>query len=109
MSEKFFFFFQMLYTITCEVCAAFACIILLLQKFAPKGGAFCKKSLLCGYSMFVCSHVLFPALKSAVYEEVQQVATTKLKIKNQEINVTRYISFFVVVYGIYHILLCKHK
>uniref|UniRef100_A0AAX7TPK0 Inter-alpha-trypsin inhibitor heavy chain H3-like n=1 Tax=Astatotilapia calliptera TaxID=8154 RepID=A0AAX7TPK0_ASTCA len=28
------------------------------------------------------------ALKSAVYEEVQQVATTKLKIKNQEINVT---------------------
>uniref|UniRef100_I3JKH3 Inter-alpha-trypsin inhibitor heavy chain H3 n=1 Tax=Oreochromis niloticus TaxID=8128 RepID=I3JKH3_ORENI len=28
------------------------------------------------------------ALKSAVYEEVQQVAATKLKIKNQEINVT---------------------
>lgn len=38
-------------------------------------------------------HSLFPAVEAAVYEEVQQAPVRKLKIKNQEADVTGYIFF----------------
>lgn len=42
-------------------------------------------------SLLYCLSTLCPALKPPVYEEVQQTPLTKLKIKDQEVDVTRYI------------------
>lgn len=50
-------------------------------------------SLLHWFSMLL--HSLFPAVEAAVYEEVQQAPVRKLKIKNQEADVTGYIFFFL--------------
>ena len=42
-------------------------------------------------SLLYCLSSVCPALKPAVYEEVQQTPSTKLKIEDQEVDVTRYI------------------
>lgn len=44
--------------------------------------------------LIVC--LLCPVLKPAVYEEVQQTPSTKLKIKDQEIDAVRYILFCII-------------
>lgn len=57
--------------------------------------------------VFNVAYSLFPAVEAAVYEEVQQAPVRKLKIKNQEADVTGYI-FFSFLYLCFCFTLFSH-